>query len=259
MSSRPARAIWALVLKITVPVLCKYRLFSYHYSLHNKTWLFIWQLHCIRCLKSSSSDLKIYMRIYIGYMQILSFSISDLVIPDFGILVGSKGCPIEYIIPYITDALGQPPCPFIFHDKLCCEDEVIHHPNSWWLFLHCEVVFNHKNITKHFFFLKHITQWKKSGVTMEEGRESRSFGLWSMGSQTLLQRSELPSLSRTEIQVIWLPWYLLNPWGKNPDLGHFSTPTPIRGNGKKFWQTTDSFYPYPTATDKPSLAERLFW
>lgn len=50
-----------------------YRGFSCHYSLHNKVWqLLIWQLHYTRRLKSSRGDFKIYMRLCVGYMQLLS-------------------------------------------------------------------------------------------------------------------------------------------------------------------------------------------
>lgn len=53
---------------------------------------------------------------------------------------------------------------------------------------------------------------------LREGGIKNKIGLWSMGSQTLLQGSAVSLLSRTEMSIIGLPWYLMYSWVKNPNL-----------------------------------------
>lgn len=72
------------------------------------------------------------------------------------------------------------------------------------------------------------SQGEPVALLREGGRKSK-IGLWSMGSQTLLQGSAVPLLSRIEMSITGLPWYLMYSWVKILIL-YFSISTPIPGS-----------------------------
>lgn len=192
--------------------------------------------------------------LYRAYANIKSFSTSDLGIQDFGSLVGNQRVPENQYLTLLMLWASHSTHSFSINCAVRIRLSIILvHANFFYT---VKYFFNHKT-----FF--HIVDY--SGIAKEvRCRHGGNQGV-------LVSGPWVPKPWCGDLRFhhyLRLKWASsdspgpypspLNSWAETQIL-YFSIPTPVPGKGNTFWQATDLLYPYPTATDAPSLAEHLFW